>query len=72
MGTIIALIVANKTSSNMPASANIGAIIPLMKAILFGFITLIAYLSLRKLLNYYSWIITLIGIIITIYSSTFV
>ncbi|MFC4690934.1 hypothetical protein ACFO5T_10885 [Dokdonia genika] len=70
VGTIIALIFGLRTASNMPASANMGAFIPIMKAILYGFITLIAYLSFRKPLKDYSWLITLIGIIITIYSST--
>jgi hypothetical protein len=70
VGTIIALVFGFRTASSMPASANMGAFIPIMKAVLYGFITLIAYLSLKKPLKDYSWLITLIGIIITIYSST--
>ena len=70
VGTIIALFVASKTSSNMPASSNHGAIFPFFKSILFGIITLIAYLSFKNVFKNYSWIITLIGIIITILAST--
>ena len=72
IGTFVAFIFALKTSSEMPASANMGAIVPLMKAVLLGFITLIGYLSFRKAFKDFSWIITVIGIIYTIYSSTFV
>jgi len=70
IGIIIALFVASNTSSNMPASSNHGAIFPFLNSILFGIITLIAYLSLKNVLKNYSWIITLIGILITIIAST--
>jgi hypothetical protein len=70
IGTIVALFVASKTSSNMPASSNHGAIIPYFKAIFFGIITLIAYLSFKNIFKNYSWIITVIGILITIFAST--
>ncbi len=70
IGVIIALIVASKTSSNMPASSNHGAIFPYFNVILFGIITIIAYLSFKNFFKNYSWIITLIGILIMIYAST--
>jgi hypothetical protein len=70
IGTVIAIIVASNTSSEMPASSNHGAIFPFFNAILFGIITLIAYLSFKNVFKNYSWIITLIGILITIFAST--
>jgi uncharacterized protein YacL len=70
IGIIIALIVASNTSSNMPASSNHGAIFPFFNAVLFGIITLIAYFSFKNVLKNYSWIITLIGILIMIFAST--
>ena len=70
IGIIVALFVASNTSSEMPASSNHGAIFPYFNAILFGIITLIAYLSFKNILKNYSWIITLIGILIMIYAST--
>ena len=51
IGIIIALIVASNTSSNMPTSSNHGAIFPFFNAILFGIITLIAFLSLKNVLK---------------------
>ncbi|EHQ02038.1 hypothetical protein [Gillisia limnaea] len=69
IGIIIALIVASNTSSDMPASSNHGAIFPFFNAILFGIITLIAYLSFKNIFKNYSWIITLIGILIMIFAS---
>jgi len=70
IGTIIALIVASNTSSNMPASSNHGAIFPFFNAILFGIITLIAFFSFKNVFKNYSWIITLIGILIMIFAAT--
>ncbi|TXD81067.1 hypothetical protein ESY86_20760 [Subsaximicrobium wynnwilliamsii] len=70
IGIIITLIIASNTSSDMPASSNHGAIFPFFNAILFGIITLIAYLSLKNIFKNYSWVITLIGILITIFAST--
>ncbi|WP_067151869.1 hypothetical protein [Pseudotamlana agarivorans] len=70
IGTIIAVIVASNTSSEMPASSNHGAIFPFFNAILFGILTLIAYLSFKNVFINYSWLITLIGILITIFAST--
>ncbi|MEN3325184.1 hypothetical protein VP395_15745 [Mariniflexile soesokkakense] len=70
IGIIIALFVASNTSSNMPASSNHGAIFPFFNAILFGIITLIAFFSFKNIFKNYSWIITLIGILIMIFAST--
>ena len=70
IGIIIALIVASNTSSDIPASSNHGAIFPYFNAILFGIITLIAYLSFKNIFKNYSWIITLFGILIMILAST--
>lgn len=70
LGTLIAFIVALNTSRKMPASSNIGAIYPLIKSILFGLITLIIYLVFRKTLREYNWVISIIGIAITIYASS--
>lgn len=70
IGIVVALFFASTTSSNMPESSNHGGISPFFNAILFGVITLIAYLSFKNVFKNYSWIITFIGIAITIFVST--
>ena len=70
IGIVISLFVANNTSSNLPSSSNIGAIIPFIYSILFGTLTLICFFVFRKIFENYSWIITIVGIVITIFAST--
>ncbi|MFD0976759.1 hypothetical protein [Salinimicrobium gaetbulicola] len=70
IATTIALIKAWRFSLNLPGSANMGGLALLLLIPILGLIVLISYLILRKPLNEFSWIITVIGIIYLIYKST--
>ena len=70
IGTIITLILGMKYASNMPESANMGVLLPLITATVYGFIVLISYLIFRKPLKNYSWLLTVLGITYMIYFST--
>jgi chromate transport protein ChrA len=70
IGTIIAIYVASNTSSAVPSSSNHGAMFPYLNAIMSGIITLLAYLILKNVLKKFSWVITIVGILITVLAAT--
>ncbi len=72
IGLLIALLVAVNTINNLPQSSNHGGFIPLINIVMGTAITLIAYLSLKRLLKNHSWIITFIGIVLTIFSAKYI
>ncbi len=70
IGTIFTLILGLNHAFNMPSSANMGALLPLISAPVYGVVILIFYLIFRNTLKDYSWLITVVGISYMIISST--